>query len=765
MRAHNRRSIFGAGVRAGLLLLAVTLLTNCGSIHDLGNMGTTSVFDELTSADLSVPKGGNVSAGPQGANVEPVQFTSAIAKIYGNTEPEIRIIDRAVKSDGGQGYELNFNDTSLPDLVKVILHDTLKVSYIYDPRVQGKVTISSGRALTKKQLISLLESILQMHQGALIVKGSQYNIIPAARAERSTAPNISYVEEANEIGPGYGLSVFPLRYISSASMSRMLKSFTAKANTVRAHIHSNILVVRGTGRERKSLIRLAETFDVDWMRGQSIGIYALSQAMPEDVIRELNDIFKTKRGGFGNGLVRLRPIERLNAVMVISEQANLLDQVEEWVRRLDRRNAGAVNSYGYNVENAKAKHMAALLNETFSGTSRSAVRRATDQISPDDRPREIRSGGSTDKSGSFPLSAIDENLSSGNATNGNRPGNFDRPTSSSRINEFRVVADEVNNKLIIFADGATYRQVLAVLRRLDRQPVQVLINATLAEVTLNDNLRFGVQLFLKKNADQITQHLTGFSNGNSLVIQPALPGLNYLFGLGSSPKVILDALANETSVKVVSSPSVVVVNNKSARLQVGDEVPISTRQSTSVTDPEAPIVNSIEFRDTGVILDVVPRVNSSGMVTMEITQEISSVKATTAVGDNGAGTLTPTISKRKISSTISVRSGQMVVLGGLISETRETLKNSVPVWEKIPLIGNIPGRKTSGLIRTELVIFLRPIVIRNDEDASLLAQEFRARLESLTPDIYRKYDRSERNSDRNRRASNTNWVVEEGSVK
>ena len=151
----------------------------------------------------------------------------------------------------------------------------------------------------------------------------------------------------------------------------MLKSFTAKANTVRAHIHNNILVVRGTGRERKSLIELAETFDVDWIRGQSIGIYSLSQAVPQDVIKELNEIFRTRSGEFGDGLVRLRPIDRLNAVMVLSERAELLDQIEDWVRRLDRRNAGAVNSYVYNVENAKAKYMAKLLNETFGSARRS----------------------------------------------------------------------------------------------------------------------------------------------------------------------------------------------------------------------------------------------------------------------------------------------------------------------------------------------------------------------------------------------------------
>ena len=237
-----------------------------------------------------------------------------------------------------------------------------------------------------------------------------------------------------------------------------------------------------------------------------------------------------------------------------------------------------------------------------------------------------------------------------------------------------------------------------------------------------------MQAFLQESG----QGAFGFSgNTNSLRIQPSFPGLNLIGGSTATPKVVLDALSQKTSVRVVSSPSVVAVNNEVASLQVGDEVPITTRQATSVTDPAAPIVNNIEFRETGVILKVKPTINRRGEVSMVITQEVSNV--TNQSETENSSTLTPTISQKKISSTINIRSGQMVVLGGLISETQNDTRSRVPLWEHILLLGNIPGRSDGGIRRTELVVFIRPTVIRNSDDALDVAHELQDRLRSLAP--------------------------------
>jgi general secretion pathway protein D len=283
--------------------------------------------------------------------------------------------------------------------------------------------------------------------------------------------------------------------------------------------------------------------------------------------------------------------------------------------------------------------------------------------------------------------------------------------------------------LLIKASGREYRKILGVLRKIDRPPLQVLINATLAEVTLNDNLAYGVQFFLQKT--KCLDGTLGFSNGQAIEIAPTVPGLNFIVGsLATNPKIILDALARETAVRVVSSPSVVVLHNQPATLQVGDEVPITTRTATSLSSDSPVVVNEIQFRNTGVILKVTPRINSNGLVTMEIEQEISAVARTSGGGDS----LTPTISQRRITSTIAVQSGQMVVLGGLISEQMDQTKSRVPIIGKIPYLGDVLGANTeSAKARTELVVFLRPSVIRDPVDASNLTEAVRAGMQSLAP--------------------------------
>ena len=305
-------------------------------------------------------------------------------------------------------------------------------------------------------------------------------------------------------------------------------------------------------------------------------------------------------------------------------------------------------------------------------------------------------------------------------------------SASSSSNQVRVTPDERNNKLLIKASERNYKKILQILRRIDQPPLQVLINATLAEVTLNKNLQYGVQFFLQKNHGK--SGAIGFSTSDALAVAPVMPGLNLIAGsLGSDPRVILDALAKETAVRIVSSPSVVVLHNQQAILEVGDQVPIITREAQSVINPDSPTVNEIEFKNTGVILNVTPRINSNGLVTMEVQQEVSAVQNTSGQSD-AATSLTPTISQRRVTSTIAVQSGQMVVLGGLIREEVSRSKSSIPVLNKIPYLGDVLGGETdNGRTRTELIVFIRPIVIRNPEDASNAAEALRAGMASLAP--------------------------------
>lgn len=718
-----------------ITLKIAILLIICSSFASCANNNTSltqspGLFSRLTKANFSAPKRDRTSDNT--FSTERRKTGAQFEKYRGQQKPPIRQFSFQGAKKEGEGYSLNFDNADLSEISKVILWDTLQIPYLFDPRVKGKVTLATGKAISKEDLLFTYETILQMNNAAMVKEGKLFRIVPAALAQSSKSLNVDYASENRSIGPGYGVTIFPLKYVSTDVMRNILSSLTNKQNGVKASIAGNILFIRGPGRERKTLVELALSFDVDWMKGQSAGIYVLENTSPDDVIPELRGVFKTKNGR-GKGIVRFQAIKRLNAILVLTENPEFLDKVETWVKRLDRTNGAAENLFVYRVENGKAKELTDILNQMFTGASQSSTADRGRQVAPDQPISQLASQ-SNQNSGST-LSGQQDNQPAVQAAS-----NTDLSTSSSSSlssggggGEIKIIADEVNNKILIKASNRDYKRILKVIKRIDKAPVQVLINATLAEVTLNDQLKYGVQFFLQKGNG--SKGAVSFSTGNALqVAANQFPGLNFVFGSITQPKVVLDALASQTNVKVVSSPSVVVLHNQVASLQVGDEVPIATRQSTSVTDTQAPIVNEIRFRKTGVILKVTPRVSSNGLVTMEIDQEISSVNNVTAIGDAGAGSLTPTISQRRISSTIAVNSGQMVVLGGLISERDNNLESGIPGVRKIPVIGKVVGANNNrGKARTELVIFLQPTVIRNAQDAANIAENVRASLSRFAP--------------------------------
>ncbi|WP_244531288.1 type II secretion system secretin GspD [Hyphomicrobium facile] len=666
-------------------------------------------------------------------------------------------------SESGSGYELTFNDTELSEFVKVVLKDTLGITYVFDSKVEGRVTLSTGGPVSRTQLISILESVLATYKAVLLIENNVYRVVPEADAHQQGISAFDYVKESREVGAGYGVSIFPLRYVSTDAIMRMLDGLLVKQEDLRASVYNNLLFVRGSSQARQSVVEIISMFDVDWMKGQSAGLFKLNNAAPDDVIRELAQVFQTERQG--RGLVKFQPIARLNAILVLAPKSQSIDKAAEWISRLDHGGADDNNFYVYRVENGRAKDLAQLLMAAFSGSSGGSLRGAEEkEVAPTSGASRMGSGGGSGSS--FGSSFGSSNGSNSSAGTGAGFASSDTPGSSSSSSgplksapppaaaaddtsaddssassggsstssdQVRITPDERNNKLLIKASERNYRKILQILRRIDQPPLQVLINATLAEVTLNDNLAYGVQFYLQKNRGKAGA--IGFSTADALAIAPVAPGLNLIAGaVGSDPRVILDALAQETAVRVVSSPSVVVLHNQPATLEVGDEVPIITRQAQSVINPDSPTVNEIEFKNTGVILNVTPRINSNGLVTMEIQQEVSAVQNPAGQSSSSSTSLTPTISQRRVTSTIAVQSGQMVVLGGLIREEVNRSKSSIPVLNKIPYIGDVLGGDTNNTkVRTELIVFIRPTVIHNPEDASNAAEALRAGMQSLAP--------------------------------
>ena len=735
-------------------------VSGCAALLEKPLIEPPDEIAKLSNADLSP-----VSPAGSRPQMSPAMNTGSIeAKYPGDNRVTSTTSTRAAgMSQTTSGYELNFSDTDLSDLVKVVLKDTLGITYVFDSHVEGRVSISTGGPVTRAELISILESVLATNHAALLIENGVYRVVPEADARQQGISAFDYVRESHEVGAGYGVSIFALRYVSTEAMMRMLDGLMVKQEDLRASVFNNMLFIRGSSQARQSVVEIVSMFDVDWMKGQSAGIFKLNNASPDDVIRELKQVFQADRQG--RGLVKFQPVARLNAVLALSSRSQTIDKVGEWISRLDHSGADDDNYYVYRVENSRAKDLARLLMAAFSGgggsggSGRGAEEKEVAPTLAASRTSSGSSFGSSSANGigggsnSGPLGGSttgSSSLGGGDASSSSNgsplksaptlaPAEEDEapeegaPSSaSSSSNQVRVTPDERNNKLLIKASERNYKKILQILRRIDQPPLQVLINATLAEVTLNKNLQYGVQFFLQKNHGK--SGAIGFSTSDALAVAPVMPGLNLIAGsLGSDPRVILDALAKETAVRIVSSPSVVVLHNQQAILEVGDQVPIITREAQSVINPDSPTVNEIEFKNTGVILNVTPRINSNGLVTMEVQQEVSAVQNTSGQSD-AATSLTPTISQRRVTSTIAVQSGQMVVLGGLIREEVSRSKSSIPVLNKIPYLGDVLGGETdNGRTRTELIVFIRPIVIRNPEDASNAAEALRAGMASLAP--------------------------------
>ena len=659
--------------------------------------------------------------------------------------PQIFIGQPARRSDGAaavaaqqarrgpDGVEVNFDGAEVREVARVILGDILGLPYSVDPRVQGQVMLSSGGPLPEQDLLPLLETVLRSFDAALLRSGGSYNIVPAA--ELHGPAEVTPLGGGNlRVSPGFGLSVVPLRYISAQTAAQLVQPLVPRADDIRVDASRNILLFSGTGAERQNVVETLADLDVDWLAGKSIGIFPLAYSTPEAVVPELDALFTPpvdQTVGPAPALVRFMPIARLNAVLAISSSGEQMREIQTWIARLDRGRTVTMQYYVYPLKHALAEDIARVLNETF-GTGDSGGSPSTSSPFASALAARPASDQSVAEQGSSP--AVESPVPFGSEPGLGTPSDLSGGSSGggSGGTGVKIVANRSNNSLLIRATPKVYESIEATLRRLDTPPLQVIIEATIAEVTLNDALRYGVQYFLQFGS--VRMGFNSESTGNTLGSMfpvPTVPGFNFFATPGNSA-IAIDALSRVTSVKVLSSPSVVVQDNSAAVLTVGDEVPVITRTAVSVeTSVDAPVVNNVEYRDTGVILEVKPRINTDQTVSLDVAQEVSRV-ATVSPGTD-VNPLTPTFTQRKITSRVNVTSGQTVVLGGLIQESEERGRSKIPVLGDIPIVGELFGSTDVSSGRTELIVFITPRVIRNAEDARDVSEELRSRLRSLRP--------------------------------
>lgn len=618
-------------------------------------------------------------------------------------------------------YALNFENADIKDVVRAVLTDALGINYTITGDLAGPVTISSSQPVNRQGLLNSLESALASFGYALVKDGAGYRVAPSGSG-------VGAIDRDGQVSAGAGVSVVQLRFVSAATMMELLSGFVVENEGLRVDKAGNSIVVRGSGPQRAEAVKAIEAFDADFMQDQSVSIFRLTQARPEAVVPELERIFNTSGD---SSLIQFRAVGRLRGIMAISKNGALLRRAETWVRRLDQDSPDAGdNVVVYKAKYRKAAELAKVISGLFgSGAEAAATPQAPAAQQPLDGEEPLdggQDGASGDANGgeatnvrvasAFDAQAASDVNSAGIGL-GTGPNVIDLTQGGASSGPpLRISADPSNNSVVIYGDADRAAEVIATLRRLDATPVQVAINVVIAEVQLTNELKYGVQYYVKNHHGSIS--LTDVASN---VLKRQLPGLNVVFGSDSDPDVIVSALDVIGNVEVLSSPSLVVLENQTASLQVGDEVPITTRQSQSTESGLAPIINQVEFKNTGIILNVTPRISQDDTVTMDIAQEISNVS-------NGANTLTPTISKRRVESQISVSNNQTVVLAGLISANRDNTKDGVPGINRVPILGALIGNTRKAKDRTELIVLIRPMVIRDDQDAGNVAADIRSRM-------------------------------------
>jgi general secretion pathway protein D len=625
---------------------------------------------------------------------------------------------------------LNVVDADLREVVRLVLEDTLGLNYVIDPGIQGTITVQTSRPVPAEDLLAVLDAVLRLNGAALVASGDFYKIVPIDQALSSgIMPDVRPVSDAGT--PGFTVRVVPLRYVSAGQVAEILAPFAPPGGAIQVDAARNLLLIAGSPDQIATLSDLIATFDVDWLEGMSIGLYPLQYAEPERLAAELDAIFGGTEEGPLAGVVQLVPVDRLNAVLVITAQPAYLDRAAMWIKRLDQSEGDEEQVYVYAVQNGRAADLAEVLSQLFD--LESAAVGQEDLLAPGLEPIEIPSSQSQfDEEGEqefgstptlsereTPRRAAETRPSTRTSPSGLLSPDADADEEEEEESPARVIADENTNSLVIRATPRDFRRIEAALQQLDILPLQVLIEATIAEVTLRDELRYGVEWFFRFGGQQALLDL------GPLGIDPPVPGFSAVFTSADDVRMIISALESVTDVNVISSPQLMVLDNQTAQLQVGDEVPIITQQAQG-TDEDSRILNSVEQRQTGVILNVTPRVNASGLVMMEIEQEVSDVVPTTTSAIDS-----PTIRQRRVASTVAVTSGETVALGGLIQDSVDRNQAGVPFLGRIPVIGWLFGQRANTNERTELLVLITPRAVGSQAEARAVTEELRRRLRGL----------------------------------
>jgi general secretion pathway protein D len=672
-------------------------------------------------------------------------------------EPVVPPPNPGVSATQSGDVTLNFVDTDIREIARTILGTTLNLNYTIDPNVHGTGSIETGTPMQRSALLPTLETLLNANGATLIERNGVYAVVPLpAGATRNL------VSGENAIGAG--TQVVPLRYASAKDLAKVLEPYVAEGGKIAADPAPNAIIVSGDAAVRQTLVGLIRAFDTDILAGQSYALFPVGDSDPAKRASEFERVLQAQAEGALGGIVRVVPMDRVSAVLVVSSQSRYIDAARRFFRLTNQlEDATARAWHVYYVQNGQSADLENLLQRAFTPRNVSPTAGPPGSTAPGADQLTIGGGrapggGTTGFGGQGSTAGLGGAGGGAGATTGLPGGGgggagaggglgagipqpqvaaegappATEPLSAETgqggaapENRMRIIANRRNNALLVYATPSEYAVIEGMLRKIDIIPLQVLIEATIAEVDLNDSLQYGTQFFFK--ADHVA-----FTLGPG-VTAPPIPVLGALgfpnttspfFTLSKSPNFALSALAAVTKVKVLSAPQVMVLDNEPARLQVGQQVPVLTGTATSTLAAGAPVVNSVDYHSTGVIMQVTPRVNSGGLVSLDIAQEVSDVAA--AATNTVAGS--PTFNDQIFRTRVAVQDGQTVGMAGLIRDNASNGNGGIPFLKDIPILGTLVSTQSNSRLRTELLVLITPHVVHDQRDARALTEDLRNQL-------------------------------------
>lgn len=675
----SQRFVLSSLVCGGLLLAlqaCAQLMPDAAGIHAGRFPATTLPTDESVQPSTGP---GAPGAQPPAADAETPGPIEQDRLVYFDARDGSRLSQSPNRSDlDNRTLRLNFVDVPVADVVRTIVGDALGQTVMVADGVSGRISLTSAEPAPARAALAALETVL-----------GESNLVLAERAEGYLLTRLDMARPgltglSSELG--YGGRVVPVTHTTPSAIVSLIDPFLSDRVEVVPHDALGVLVLAGPGPDVDAARRAAILFDRPFLTDRVFGMFELRYVSAETAKSEVDTVLSGT--GMSIDAIQTIAMPRLNMLLVTARDRSQFEQAQAWIERLDRPSAGSERRLRYYVvRNTPASTLATQITAAFAGGQTGTGQLIEPRFQGDDAHGESSAPGE----------------------------------EQSRLT---IIPDELNNALIIRATDQEYREILDLVQRMDVMPPQVLIEATIAEVRLEDGLDFGVRWYFENAGSNQTSSLQ-FSDSNTGSTAPVFPGFNYAFS-GTDLTATLSALRSITDVTVLSAPSIMVQNNQTAHLQVGDEVPIVTQTATSVTESNAPIVSSVELRETGVILQVTPRINASGMVVLEVNQEVSSVRPTTTSGIDS-----PTIQKLEFTSTVSVRSSNTIALGGLIRETTSDNESRTPLLGDIPGVGNLFRNRAMSSQRSELVIFLTPRIIWTDDDVGSALTHVRRQFEAL----------------------------------